>query len=93
MHASLHQSSFEFIRNPFARKLGGVGPRDDEDIAGRRQIASATTKKFSNLPLDPIANDRVADLAAHRDPQSGFGSFVRLADNDEICRVMFPSGT
>jgi hypothetical protein len=45
------------------------------------------------LPLDPVANDRVADLAAHRDPQSGFGSFVRLADNDEICRVIFPSGT
>ena len=93
MHASLHQSSFEFIRNPFPRKLGGAGPRDDEDVAGRRQFASATTKKFSNLALDPIANDRVADLAADSDAQSGFSAFVRLADNDEICRVLFPSGT
>lgn len=64
--ASRHQSSFEFIRNRFSRKLGGAGPRDDEDVAGRRQIASATTKKFSNLPLNPVSNNRVADLAAHR---------------------------
>jgi hypothetical protein len=67
MCGSRHQSSFKFIRNLFPRKLGSAGPRDDEDIAGRRQIAATTTKKFSNLPLDSIANDRVADLAAHRD--------------------------
>jgi len=37
-------------------------------VASIAQLTSATTKKFSNLPLDPVANDRVADLAAHRDP-------------------------
>jgi hypothetical protein len=86
------ESGFEFICDTIPGEAGGTLSRDDDKIGGRGKYDTAAAEKLTDLPLDPIANDRIADFAADSDPQSGLILVIRPADNDEICRLNLAAG-
>jgi hypothetical protein len=90
--ALIGQSDFEFISDTAPGEAGGTLSRDDDKIGGRWKHDTAPTEKLSNLALDSIANDRIADFAADSDPQSGLILVIRPADDNEICRLNFAAG-
>src|SRR6266508_5808320 len=86
------QSTLEFIFNRIPREADGTSARDDDKISGRRKNGTASAKKFTDLSLDSIPNDRIADFAADSDPQPGLILVVRRADNHEISGVNLAAG-
>jgi len=82
----------EFIGNRIPKEAGGTSARDDDKIGGRRKNGTASAKNLTDLSLDSIPNDRIADFAADSDPQPGLILVVRLADNDEICGLNLAAG-
>ncbi len=59
------------------RQIHRALARDDEEIHRRRQCRAAAAEKLPHLPLDPIADHRVANLTANGDTQAGLGMIVR----------------
>jgi hypothetical protein len=88
-----NQNAFQLSPDALGRESGCTGSRDDEEIAGRRQLGSVAAEKLAHLPFDAVAYHRVAHLSAYRDPQPGFGPVIRPADHDEICGLLLAAGT
>ena len=86
--ASLRQNVFELVRDGIAGENGRASARDDEEIHPPRQSAATAAKKFTHLPFDSIAHDRIAHLAADGDPKPGLILFIGLANDYEICGLI-----
>jgi len=81
------KGALEFFCHFIQRELSRLFPSDNDDVPRSGEFAGVVAEKFSEEPLDPVANDRITHPRADRDAQSVFSLVVRFAEDNKMGSV------
>jgi hypothetical protein len=64
---------------------------DNNNVLMKANFATVASKEFSQLPFDPVPDDRLSHLGTDRDSESAFSLVVNFSDDDKMRRKsLFP---